>query len=121
MRSMQDYDVALKLLLRSLAKLTMRELTGTVKCFGFAANSHGRFCFMWANRRFGWKASFGETTSGSAIAPSIFANWTATACSKAMRERETPLGQLFILSGLRHLEETVERELRKMPVFIDIL
>ena len=29
--------------------------------------------------------------------------------------------QLLILAGLRHLEETVEREARKMPIFIDIL
>src|SRR2546426_8367574 len=26
-----------------------------------------------------------------------------------------------ILAGLRHLEETVEREARKMPIFIDIM
>ena len=36
-------------------------------------------------------------------------------------ERETALKQLFILAGLRRLEETVEQEARKMPVYIDIL
>ena len=36
-------------------------------------------------------------------------------------ERETALGQLLILAGLRHLEETVEREARKMPILDDIL
>ena len=30
------------------------------------------------------------------------------------------LGQLLILAGLRRLEETVEREIQKMPVYIDI-
>ena len=39
----------------------------------------------------------------------------------AAAERATALGQLLILAGLRHLEETVEQEARKMPVFIDIL
>jgi len=36
-------------------------------------------------------------------------------------KRATALAQLLILSGLRGLEETVEREARTMPVFIDIL
>ena len=36
-------------------------------------------------------------------------------------ERETALGQLLILAGLRHFEETVEREARKMPILGDIL
>ena len=36
-------------------------------------------------------------------------------------ERATALEQLFILAGLRRLEETVEREIRKMPIHIDIL
>jgi hypothetical protein len=36
-------------------------------------------------------------------------------------ERETALGQLLILAGLRHLEDTVEQEVRKMPIHIDIL
>ena len=36
-------------------------------------------------------------------------------------ERETALGQLLILAGLRHFEETVEREARKMPLLNDIL
>jgi len=36
-------------------------------------------------------------------------------------ERETALSQLLILAGLRHLEGTVEREVRRMPIFIDIL
>ena len=31
-------------------------------------------------------------------------------------EREAVLGLLMILSGLRHLEETVEQEARKMPI-----
>jgi hypothetical protein len=35
--------------------------------------------------------------------------------------RATAPEQLFILAGLRRLEETVEREIRKMPVYIDIL
>ena len=39
----------------------------------------------------------------------------------AAGERQTALAQLLILAGLRHLEETVEREARKMPIFIDIL
>jgi Domain of unknown function (DUF4351) len=36
-------------------------------------------------------------------------------------ERGTALGQLLILAGLRHSEETVEREARKMPILNDIL
>jgi hypothetical protein len=36
-------------------------------------------------------------------------------------ERATALEQLFILAGLRRLEETVEQEARKMPIYIDIL
>jgi hypothetical protein len=36
-------------------------------------------------------------------------------------ERETALGRLMILAGLRHLEETVEQEARKMPILNDIL
>jgi hypothetical protein len=36
-------------------------------------------------------------------------------------DRETALGQLMILAGLRHLEEAVEREARKMPILNDIL
>ena len=36
-------------------------------------------------------------------------------------ERETAMGQLLILAGLRHLEDTVEQEARKMPIYIDIL
>jgi flagellar biosynthesis/type III secretory pathway protein FliH len=39
----------------------------------------------------------------------------------APSERATALEQLFILAGLRRLEETVEQEARKMPVYIDIL
>jgi uncharacterized protein DUF4351 len=39
----------------------------------------------------------------------------------AAAERETALGQLLILAGLRHLEETVEQEARKMPIHIDIM
>jgi hypothetical protein len=39
----------------------------------------------------------------------------------APAERETALGQLLVLSGLRHAEETVEREARKMPILNDIL
>ena len=39
----------------------------------------------------------------------------------AAGERETALSQLLILAGLRHLEETVAQEVRKMPIFIDIL
>jgi hypothetical protein len=35
-------------------------------------------------------------------------------------ERETALGQLLILAGLRDLEEVVEQEASKMPIFIDI-
>ena len=41
--------------------------------------------------------------------------------SLAASDRETALGQLLILAGLRSLEETVELEVRKMPLFIDIL
>jgi hypothetical protein len=36
-------------------------------------------------------------------------------------ERETALGQLIILAGLRQLEETVEQEARKMPILNDLL
>lgn len=39
----------------------------------------------------------------------------------APSERATALEQLFILAGLRRLEEIVEQEARKMPVYIDIL
>jgi hypothetical protein len=35
--------------------------------------------------------------------------------------RESAIEQLFILAGLRRLEEIVEREARKMPIYIDIL
>jgi Domain of unknown function (DUF4351) len=36
-------------------------------------------------------------------------------------EREVALSQLVILAGLRRLGKTLEREIRKMPVYIDIL
>lgn len=36
-------------------------------------------------------------------------------------DRETALSQLLILAGLRHLEEAVEQEARKMPILNDIL
>jgi hypothetical protein len=39
----------------------------------------------------------------------------------AAADRETALSQLLILAGLRHLEDTVEQEARKMPIHIDIL
>src|SRR5207244_1221381 len=39
----------------------------------------------------------------------------------APTERETALAQLLILAGLRHLEDTVEQEARKMPIHIDIM
>ena len=39
----------------------------------------------------------------------------------ASAERETALGQLLILAQLRHLEEAVEQEARKMPIHLDIL
>jgi predicted transposase YdaD len=39
----------------------------------------------------------------------------------APAEREAALSRLLILAGLRRLEETVEKEIQKMPVFIDIL
>jgi hypothetical protein len=39
----------------------------------------------------------------------------------AAPERDTALGQLLILAGLRRLEETVEREIEKMPIYIDLL
>jgi len=41
--------------------------------------------------------------------------------SLAAAEREAALGRLLILAGLRRLEETVEREIQRMPVYIDIL
>jgi predicted transposase YdaD len=41
--------------------------------------------------------------------------------SLAAAEREAALSRLLILAGLRRLEETVAREIQKMPVFIDIL
>ena len=36
-------------------------------------------------------------------------------------EREAALSRLLILAGLRRLEETVKREIQRMPVYIDIL
>jgi len=36
-------------------------------------------------------------------------------------ERETALGRLLVLAGLRHLEEAVEQEARKMPILNNIL
>jgi hypothetical protein len=36
-------------------------------------------------------------------------------------ERDTALSQLLILAGLRRLEETVVKEIERMPVYIDIL
>jgi len=39
----------------------------------------------------------------------------------AAAEREAALGRLLILAGLRRLEETVAREIQRMPVYIDIL
>jgi len=36
-------------------------------------------------------------------------------------EREASLSQLLVLSGLRHLEESVEQEARKMPILNSIL
>jgi hypothetical protein len=39
----------------------------------------------------------------------------------AVPEREAALSQLVVLSGLRSLGQTLEREIRKMPVYIDIL
>jgi len=36
-------------------------------------------------------------------------------------ERQAALSQLVLLAGLRHLGKTLEREIRKMPVYIDIL
>ncbi|MGO9256592.1 MAG: DUF4351 domain-containing protein [Bryobacteraceae bacterium] len=39
----------------------------------------------------------------------------------AASERQTALAQLLILAGLRHLEEAVEWEARKMPIIIDIM
>jgi hypothetical protein len=39
----------------------------------------------------------------------------------AAAEREAAFSQLLILAGLRRLEETVAREIRKMPVYIDLL
>jgi predicted transposase YdaD len=38
----------------------------------------------------------------------------------AAAEREVALSQLMILAGLRHLSKTVEREIRKMPIDVDI-
>jgi predicted transposase YdaD len=39
----------------------------------------------------------------------------------AAAEREAAFSQLLILAGLRRLEETVEREIQRMPVYIDLL
>ena len=39
----------------------------------------------------------------------------------AEAEREAAFSQLLIVSGLRHLEEEVEQEARKMPILNDIL
>lgn len=38
----------------------------------------------------------------------------------AAAEREVALSQLMILAGLRHLSKTVEQEIRKMPIDVDI-
>jgi hypothetical protein len=39
----------------------------------------------------------------------------------AAAEREAAFTQLLILAGLRRLEETVAREIQKMPVYIDLM
>jgi hypothetical protein len=39
----------------------------------------------------------------------------------ARTERETAVGQLTILAGLRNLEETVEQEVHRMPIDADIM
>jgi hypothetical protein len=39
----------------------------------------------------------------------------------AAAEREAAFTQLLLLAGLRRLEETVEREIQRMPVYIDLL
>jgi len=36
-------------------------------------------------------------------------------------ERDTALGQLFILAGLRHLAATVKQEIQEMPIHIDLM
>ncbi|HXM44091.1 MAG TPA: hypothetical protein VN924_22840 [Bryobacteraceae bacterium] len=41
----------------------------------------------------------------------------ARLASLSPSERATALEQLFILAGLRRLEETVEQEARKMPIY----
>src|SRR5437667_178682 len=90
---MQEYDVALKLLLRGSAKLTMRELTGTA-------------VENWIDVEL----------------PKVVQNTRVDRIAGLVPvERETALGQLIILAGLRQLEETIEQEARKMPILNDLL
>ncbi|MFN7998408.1 MAG: DUF4351 domain-containing protein [Bryobacteraceae bacterium] len=202
---MQEYDVALKLLLRGSAKLTMRELTGTavetwldvelskvvqntrVDLLGETAEDKGlvhlelqsgndatmplrmaEYC-LGVFRLFGrfprqvllyvgeaplrmetelrgddvwfrYRAVDIRDLDGDRLLESQEVGDTVIAILARLRdhkdaarrileriaglvaaERETALGQLLILAGLRHFEETVEREARKMPIFNDIL
>ena len=162
---MQEYDVALKLLLRGSAKLTMRELTGStvetwldiemskvqnprVDLLGETAEKglvhlelqSGNDATMpldvWFRYRvFDIRELDGERLLESEdVGDNVIAILTRLRDHKdAVRriveriaglmpaERATALGQLLILAGLRHLEETVEREAREMPIFGDIL
>jgi hypothetical protein len=200
---MQEYDVALKLLLRGSAKLTMRELTGTavdtwldvempkvqntrVDLLGETADKglvhlelqsgndatmplrmaeyclgvfrlFGRFprqVLLYVGEpplrmaselrgrdvRFRYRAidirdlDGGRLLESEQVGDNVIAILARLQDHKdAVRriverivglsavERETALGQLLILAGLRHFEETVEREARKMPILGDIL
>ena len=157
---MQEYDVALKLLLRGSAKLTMRELTGStvetwldiemskvqnprVDLLGETAEKglvhlelqSGNDATMpldvWFRYRvFDIRELDGERLLESEdVGDNVIAILTRLRDHKdAVRriveriaglmpaERATALGQLLILAGLRHLEETVEWEAREMPI-----
>jgi len=162
---MQEYDVALKLLLRGSAKLTMRELTGStvetwldiemskvqnsrVDLLGETAEKglvhlelqSGNDATMPLDVWFRYRVFDIRELDGERLLESEDVGDNVIAILARLRdhkdavrriveriaglmpaERATALGQLLILAGLRHLEETVEREAREMPIFGDIL
>ena len=132
---MQEYDVALKLLLRGSAKLTMRELTGApVEKWLDVELPKVR------NTRVDHRAVDIRELDGDRLLESEEIGNNVIAILARLRDqndavrrvvekiaglvvagREAALGQLLILAGLRRLEETVEQEARKMPILNDIL
>jgi predicted transposase YdaD len=123
---MQEYDVALKLLLQGSARLTIRELAGgpVVKWLDMELPKM-------QNLRMDL---LGEMIESEEVGDNVIAilaglrdhrdavrKIVGKIASLAAAEREAALSQLLILAGLRSLEETVAREIQKMPVYIDIL